>query len=154
MRPALCQPLLTLRMSVASPCCGSWILSASCPLVPTLFLLLCARFLPAMSFWLGHLLLMRQCLLVNVCFLLAWYKVAHALSRCRPHPVLTGVAPPPPSAPSRVPRPKPSWGKAWSLICFFLFSFGHHTSGIVSRVELCISVMRLFAVHMTHRCHW
>jgi hypothetical protein len=61
--------LLTLRMSATFACPGSWILSASCPLVPALFLLLCARFLSVMSFWLGRLLLMRQCLLVNPCLL-------------------------------------------------------------------------------------
>jgi hypothetical protein len=110
--------LLPLRMSAAFACRGSWILSASCPLVPALFLLLCARFLPAMSFWLGRLLLMRPCLLVNVCLLLVWCIVACALSRCRPGLVLLGVAPHL-SAPSGVPRPKPLWGKAWSPICFF-----------------------------------
>jgi hypothetical protein len=48
------------------------------------------------------------------------HLVACALSRCRPRLVLPGVAPPP-SAPSEAPRPKPSWGKAWSPIRFFLF---------------------------------
>jgi hypothetical protein len=108
----------TLMFYAAFACRGSWILSASCPLVPALFLLLCARFLPAMSFWLGRLLLMRPCLLVNVCLLLVWCTVGCALSRCRPLPVLPGVAHPP-SAPSGVPRPKPLWGKAWAPICFF-----------------------------------
>jgi hypothetical protein len=112
--------LLTMQMSAAFACRGSWILSASCPLVPALFLLLCARFLPVMSFWLGRLLLLRQCLLVNACLPLVWCAVACALSRCRPLPVLPGVAHPP-SAPSGVPRPKPLWGKAWSPICFFFF---------------------------------
>jgi hypothetical protein len=110
-------------------CRGSWFLSASCQLVPALFLLMyrcvathmCARFLPATWFWLGRLLLTRPCLLANVCLLLVWCTVACALSRCRPLPVLPGVAHPP-SAPSGVPRPKPLWGKAWSPICF-LFPF-------------------------------
>jgi hypothetical protein len=48
--------LSTLRLSAAFARRGSWILSASCPLVPALFLLLCARFLPVMSFWLGRCL--------------------------------------------------------------------------------------------------
>jgi hypothetical protein len=111
-------PLLTLELSAAFACRGSWILSASCPLVLALFLLLCARFLPVMSFWLGRLLLMRQCLLVNACLLLVWCTVACALSRCRSLPVLPGAARSP-SAPSRVLRAKPLWGKAWSPICFF-----------------------------------
>jgi hypothetical protein len=82
------------------------------------FMPLSARLLPAMSFWLGLLLLMRPCLLVNVCLLQVWYTVAWALSRCRPRPVLPDVAPPP-SAPSGVLRPKLLWGKAWTPSCFF-----------------------------------
>jgi hypothetical protein len=35
-----------------------------------------------MSFWLGLLLLMRLCLLVNVFLLLVWCSVACALARC------------------------------------------------------------------------
>jgi hypothetical protein len=57
--------------------CMPWLLDPFC------FLSACprsvcaaARFLPAMSFWLGLLLLMRPCLLVNVCLLLAWCTVA------------------------------------------------------------------------------
>jgi hypothetical protein len=110
--------LLPPRMSATFACRGSWILSAFCPPLPALFLFLCARFLPAISFWLERLLLMRQCLLVAVCLLLARCTVACDLSRCRPLPVLPGVANPP-SAPSEVPRPKPLWGKAWFPICFF-----------------------------------
>jgi hypothetical protein len=67
--------LLSLRMSAAFACRG-FLTLASCPLVPALFVLLSARFLPAMSFWLGLLLLMRPCLLVNVCLLLVWCRVA------------------------------------------------------------------------------
>jgi hypothetical protein len=124
-RPSTCArrcmlTLLTLRLFAAVACRGSWILSLSCQLVPALFLLLCVRFLPATSFWLGLLLLMQPCLLVSVCLLLVWCTVACALSRCRPLPVLPGVAPFP-SAPSRVPRPKPLWGEAWSPICCFFF---------------------------------
>jgi hypothetical protein len=115
--------LLTLPLSAAFACRGSWIPSASCPLVLALFLLLRARFLPLMSYWSGRLLLMRQCLLVNMCLLLVWCTVACAPSHCLPLPVLPGVALPP-SAPSGVPRPKPFWGKAWSPICFsFLLSY-------------------------------
>jgi hypothetical protein len=57
----------------------------------------------------------------SVCLLLVWCTVACALSRCRPLPVLPGVAPFP-SAPSGVPRPKPLWSDAWSPICFFFSS--------------------------------
>jgi hypothetical protein len=54
-RPCTCArrcmlTLLTLRMFAAFACRGSWILSVSCHLVPALFLLLCARFLTAVSF--------------------------------------------------------------------------------------------------------
>jgi hypothetical protein len=87
--------LLTLRMSAVFAYRGSWILSASCPVVPALFLLLCAWFSPGMSCWLGRLLLMRPRLLVIVCLLLVWCTVACAPSRCHPLPVLPGVAHPP-----------------------------------------------------------
>jgi hypothetical protein len=50
---------LTLPLFAAFACRGSWILSAFCPLVHPLFALLCALLLPAMSCWLGLLLLMR-----------------------------------------------------------------------------------------------
>jgi hypothetical protein len=131
---------LTLRLFAASACRGSWILSASCLLVPALFLLLSARFLPVMSFWLGRLLLMRPCLLVNACLLLVWCTVACDLSRCRPLPVLPGVARPP-SAPSGVPRPKPLWGKAWSPICFLFFCR-------ISRPEYSPFRVRAHALHL------
>jgi hypothetical protein len=101
---------LTLRLFAAFACRGSWLLSASCPLVLALLVLLCVRFLPAMSFWLGRLLLMRLCLLVTACSLLAWCAVGCGLSNCRPRLVLLGVAPPS-SAPLGVLRPKPSCGK-------------------------------------------
>jgi hypothetical protein len=129
--------LLPRRMSATFACCGSCILSASCPLVPALSLLLCAQFLPALSFWLGRLLLMRPCLLVNVCLLLAWCTVACALFRCRALPVLPGVAHPP-STPSEVPRPQPLWGKAWSPTCFFLFTW--HWDGLKSAMRACARV--------------
>jgi hypothetical protein len=64
--------LFTPRTSADFACRGFLTLSASCPLVLTLFVPLFARFLPAMSFWLALLLLMRPCLLVNVCLLLVW----------------------------------------------------------------------------------
>jgi hypothetical protein len=121
--------LLTLQLSAAVACRGSWILSASCPLVPALFLLLCARFLPGMSFWLERLLLMRPCLLVNACLLLVWCTVACDLFACRPLPVLPGVVNPH-SAPSGVLRPKPLWGKAWSPICFFFFARSTRTAPV------------------------
>jgi hypothetical protein len=111
-------------------------LYVSCPLVPPLFMPLSARFLPAISFWLALLLLMRPCLLVNVCLLLVWYTVAWALSRCRPRPVLPGVAPP--SAPSGVLRPKPLRGKAWSPSCFFLF------------MVICATITSSHTVILTH----
>jgi hypothetical protein len=122
--------LLTLRMSATFACRDSWTLSASCPLVPALFVLLSARFLPAMSFWLGLLLLMRPCLLVNVCLLLAWCAVACALSlppssrvarRCPPFFCSFGGA-------------KPSWGRAWSPI--YLLFLGHLRVGHRSRTTI------------------
>jgi hypothetical protein len=72
---------------VPCSCHGFCIPSASCQLVHAMFPLLCARFLPAMSFWLGPLLLLRQCLLVNVCLLMV-------TCTCALRPVLLGVAPP------------------------------------------------------------
>jgi hypothetical protein len=89
--------LLPLRMSRAFACRGSWILSASCPLVHSLFLLLYAHVLPVISFWLGRLLLMRGCLLVNACLLLVWCTVACALSRCRLFPCCPALPTPLPS---------------------------------------------------------
>jgi hypothetical protein len=58
--------------------CMPWLLEPFCFLsaFPALFVPLSARFLPAMSFWLGLLLLMRPCLLVKVSLLLVWYLVA------------------------------------------------------------------------------
>jgi hypothetical protein len=79
--------------------------------------LLCALFLPAISFWLGLLLLMRPCLLVTAFLLLVWCAVACTLSRCRACPLLPGVGPPP-SVPLGELRPKPFWGRAWFPICF------------------------------------
>jgi hypothetical protein len=72
--------LLTLWMSVGFACgfeCrGFSTLSAPCPLVPALFVPMSARFLPAMFFGLDLLLLMRPCVLVNVCLLLVRCVVA------------------------------------------------------------------------------
>jgi multisubunit Na+/H+ antiporter MnhE subunit len=65
----------------------------SSPLVPALFVLLCAQLMPAMSYWLGLLLLMRLCLLVTLCSLLAWCAVACILAHCHPGPVMPGIAP-------------------------------------------------------------
>jgi hypothetical protein len=71
-----------------------WILSPSYPLVLALFALLCALFLPAMSCWLGLLLLMQLCLLVTtVCccsgaLLLAASLVAALVPCCRALPPL------------------------------------------------------------------
>jgi hypothetical protein len=65
-------------------CCVPWLLDPfSCLflLVPALFVLLFARFLPVMSFWSGLLLLLRLIALVTLCLLLAWDVVAWALSR-------------------------------------------------------------------------
>jgi hypothetical protein len=33
-------------------------------------------------------------------------------------------------------------------------ALGHHASRIMPTFELIISVMHLFAVRMTHGCHW
>jgi hypothetical protein len=99
------------RLSVASDCRGSSILSAACPLVPGLFVLLCARFFPAMSFWSGLLLLMQRCLLaalVKARLLPAWSapsRVAALIACCRALPPLL----------------PPLWGEAWSPICSFVF---------------------------------
>jgi hypothetical protein len=78
---------LTLLLFAAFACRGSWILSAFCPLVLPLFALLCALLLPAMSCWLGLLLLMQQSLLVTHRLLLTWCPAACSLSPCRPRPV-------------------------------------------------------------------
>jgi hypothetical protein len=53
----------------------------------------CDRFLLTVSIWFGLLLLMRPCLLVGACLLLAWCAVASAFSRCRPRAVLLGGPP-------------------------------------------------------------
>jgi hypothetical protein len=72
-----------------------WLLDPFCFLsVCPRSVLLCAQFSPAMSFYLGLLLLMRPCLLVSVCLVLVWFTVACALSRGRPRPVVPCVAPP------------------------------------------------------------
>jgi hypothetical protein len=108
---------LTLLLSAASACHVSWILSAACPLVPALFMLLCVLFLSAMSCWLGLLLLTRLCLLEPAHLRLTWCA-ACGLPPCHPFPMLPSVAPPP-SAPRWVLGPNPSWSKAWSPICIF-----------------------------------
>jgi hypothetical protein len=87
---------------------------------------------------------LRPCLLVNVCLLLVWCTVACALSRCRPLPVLPGVAHPP-SAPSGVLRPKPLWGKVRSPICFFFYwQTTHHLMEEVHALLTCVAYQTTF----------
>jgi hypothetical protein len=90
-------------------------LSASCPLVPAPLVPLCARFLPA--------------ILVGASVTDAAVPAGErVLAAGLVHSCLSPLSMPPssrvarrcPSAPSRMPRPKPLWGKAWSPICFFL----------------------------------
>jgi hypothetical protein len=132
-------------MSAVFACRGSWILSASSPLVSSLFVLLCARFLPAMCFWSGLLLLMRPCLLVTACLLLAWCAGACILSRCRPGPVLPGVAPLP-STTLGVLRSKISCGEAWSPIRFLFLLF-------LDALSLYFPFrLELFMIHLLKSC--
>jgi hypothetical protein len=85
---------LTLRLFASFACRGFCILSASYLHFHALFVLLCARFLPAIPFRLGLLLLLRLCLMVTVCLQLSWCRSPCALSSCHPRPVLPGAASP------------------------------------------------------------
>jgi hypothetical protein len=83
----------TLLLCGALACHRSWVLSASCPLVPEMPLFLCFPFLPAIFCWSGLLLPMQLCQLVTTCSLLTFLAVACYLSFCLPYPGCPGTYP-------------------------------------------------------------